>query len=193
MIPIFRLGNETSNSAAVESSFRKLKNITFKNVSLPTNIENFIEHHTASLKGSSLLRLNRYMPVSISTEDNFTTVIDDIDDSFDNVVVQSTKSGNNSDEVSCLLCVSGSLQTENRFLKCNTCGISVHAISSCSTHKQGQDNERICLKCFKTDTTMATHLSEENIAVEKWNKKSKKNNVILIRIFVLIQTYGISK
>jgi hypothetical protein len=180
------LGNETSNSAAVESSFRKLKNITFKNVSLPTNIENFIEHHTASLKGSSLLRLRK-------TEENFTTVIDDIDDSFDNVVVQSTKSGNNSDEVSCLLCVSGSLQTENRFLKCNTCGISVHAISSCSTHKQGQDNERICLKCFKTDTTMATHLSEENIAVEKWNKKSKKNNVILIRIFVLIQTYGISK
>ncbi|CAI6376956.1 unnamed protein product [Macrosiphum euphorbiae] len=60
MIPIFRFGEEVASSAAVESSFKKLKTLTFKNISLPTNLEIFLENHINSLKGTSLIRTNTY-------------------------------------------------------------------------------------------------------------------------------------
>lgn len=56
MIPVFSYGSETASSAAVESSFNKIKNTTFKHISLPTDLEIFLEHHITSLRGSSLLR-----------------------------------------------------------------------------------------------------------------------------------------
>lgn len=56
MIPIFNYGEDISSSAAVESSFKKLKNITMKHVTLPTNIEIFLENHIQVLKGSSMIR-----------------------------------------------------------------------------------------------------------------------------------------
>ena len=56
---IFGYGDETASSAAVKSSFRKLKNVTFKNISLPTDIELFLEHHISSLRGMSLLKSSR--------------------------------------------------------------------------------------------------------------------------------------
>lgn len=56
MIPIFNYGEDISSSAAVESSFKKLKNITMKHINLPTNIEIFLETHIQALKGSSLIR-----------------------------------------------------------------------------------------------------------------------------------------
>lgn len=56
MVPIFGYGDETVSSAAVESSFKKLKNVTFKNISLPTDIELFLENHISSLRGMSLLK-----------------------------------------------------------------------------------------------------------------------------------------
>lgn len=55
MIPIFGYGDEISSSAAVDSSFRKLKTITFKHISLPTELEYFLETHITSLKGASLI------------------------------------------------------------------------------------------------------------------------------------------
>jgi len=55
-IPIFGYGEEVASSAVVESSFKKLKCVTFKNIPLPTNIETFIENHILSLKGASLIR-----------------------------------------------------------------------------------------------------------------------------------------
>lgn len=54
MVPILGFGDETKSSAAVESSFKKLKTLTFKDISLPTNIETFLERHIISL--TSLLR-----------------------------------------------------------------------------------------------------------------------------------------
>lgn len=45
MVPIFGYGEEVSSSAAVESSFKKLKTVTLKHVDLPTNIEKFLENH----------------------------------------------------------------------------------------------------------------------------------------------------
>lgn len=56
MVPIFGFGEETSSSAAVESSFQKLKNITLNNIDLSMNIDIFLEHHIKSLRGSSLLK-----------------------------------------------------------------------------------------------------------------------------------------
>jgi len=56
MIPIFKYGNVTASSAAVESSFKKIKVVTFKDIDLPTNIELFLERHIISLRGNSLLR-----------------------------------------------------------------------------------------------------------------------------------------
>jgi len=41
MVPFFGYGERVSSSAAVESSFHKLKNVTLKHVSLPTDIDFF--------------------------------------------------------------------------------------------------------------------------------------------------------
>jgi len=59
MIPIFDYGDDVSSSAAVESSFKKLKTVTFKHLPLPTDIETFLENHIKSLKGASLLRISK--------------------------------------------------------------------------------------------------------------------------------------
>ncbi|CAI6373556.1 unnamed protein product [Macrosiphum euphorbiae] len=65
MVPIFGYGEEVSSSAAVESSFKKLKTVTLKHVDLPTNLERFLENHIMSLKSSSMLRAAKYhTPVS---------------------------------------------------------------------------------------------------------------------------------
>jgi len=61
MIPIFGFGEEVASSAAVESSFKKLKTLTFKNISLPTDLEIFLEMHINSLKGTSLIRTSTYL------------------------------------------------------------------------------------------------------------------------------------
>jgi len=56
MIPIFKYGKLTVSSAGVESSFIKLKVVTFKDIDLPTNIDLFLERHIISIRGNSLLR-----------------------------------------------------------------------------------------------------------------------------------------
>ncbi|KAF0741946.1 CCHC-type domain-containing protein, partial [Aphis craccivora] len=56
MIPIFGYGEEVASSATVESSFKKLKQLTFKSIELPTNLEIFLENHVLSLKGASIIR-----------------------------------------------------------------------------------------------------------------------------------------
>lgn len=58
MIPIFGYGKEVASSATVESSFKKLKNLTFQNIELPTNLEVFLENHISSLRGASIIRGN---------------------------------------------------------------------------------------------------------------------------------------
>lgn len=50
MVPIYGYGDETSSLAAVESSFKKLKTITFKQDNLPILIEDFLPRHISSLK-----------------------------------------------------------------------------------------------------------------------------------------------
>lgn len=52
MIPIFNYGELICSSAAVVSSFKKLKTVTMKNVVLPTSIEIFLENHIMFLKAA---------------------------------------------------------------------------------------------------------------------------------------------
>lgn len=59
MLPIFKYGEEICSSAAIESSFKKLKNITMQHLSLPTNLETFLENHILFSKGASLIKASR--------------------------------------------------------------------------------------------------------------------------------------
>lgn len=79
MIPIFGYGDEVASSAAVESSFKKLKCVTFKNNPLPTGIETFIENHILSLKGASLIRaaINHSKVQTISPERSIQNICED--------------------------------------------------------------------------------------------------------------------
>lgn len=45
----FKYGNLTASSTGVESSFKKLKVVTFKDINLPTNTDLFLERHVISL------------------------------------------------------------------------------------------------------------------------------------------------
>jgi len=67
MIPIFGFGEEVASLAAVESSFKKLKTLTFKNISLPTDLEIFLENHINSLTGTSLIRTSTYLNANPSS------------------------------------------------------------------------------------------------------------------------------
>jgi len=71
MISIFKYGKLTASSAGAESSFKKLKVVSFKDMNLPINIDLFLERHIVSLRGNSLLRFSNYT----HTGDNFKEVI----------------------------------------------------------------------------------------------------------------------
>lgn len=71
MLPIFKYGEEVCSSAAIESSFKKLKNITMQHVDLPTNLETFVENHILSSKGASLIKVpktNSANDIEVMTE-----------------------------------------------------------------------------------------------------------------------------
>lgn len=84
MIPIFRYGEDVSSSAAVESSFKKLKHITFKHILLPTEAEIFLENHIQSLKGSSLIRSAKN---GISTLSPIYEASSDVDKIIENSII----------------------------------------------------------------------------------------------------------
>lgn len=103
---------------------------------------------------------------------------DNMDEPIDTYLVVSSNSThqNNSKNYSscCPLCNSGDFPSKNGSHKCNKCHVPVHALLSCSTHKQGNEDIRYCLKCSKNDEVInAAYLSEENKSVESWNRKPK--------------------
>lgn len=69
MIPIFGYGKHTKLSAAFESIFNKIKNVVFKDIDLPTNLETFIEQRIKSLKGSALIKNNRFLALNETVND----------------------------------------------------------------------------------------------------------------------------
>lgn len=60
---------------------KKLKNVTFKNIVLSTNIELFLEHHITSLRGMSLLKSNH----SLSSKDTIVHNNNEIHSNKDNL------------------------------------------------------------------------------------------------------------
>ncbi|KAL4141463.1 hypothetical protein QTP88_004100 [Uroleucon formosanum] len=118
MIPIFGFGDVIASSTAVESSFNKLKNITFKHTSLPTDIENFLDTHLLSLRGSSLLKSTEVLKTDIRNEAETKS------HAMQNKI-------NNLNMTKCSLCNSGSVPSENGAHKCLICKIPVHALSDC--------------------------------------------------------------
>lgn len=125
MVPVFGYGERVCSSAAVKSSFHKLKNVTLKYVSLPTDMECFLENHIRSLRGALLLH---------STQESETNVVNQIvkpiDDSVqtinnvreleikDNNIEEQTTS-NNLRNLRCPLCKPGSLLSYDGAHKCN--------------------------------------------------------------------------
>jgi len=139
MVPFFGYGETTTSSAAVESSFKKLKNVTFKHMTLPVDIEEFLEHHISSLQGASLIRSTIYnnqslavSPISDIIENN---QIEDLE-SEEAITVTSKNLSLLID--SCPLCEVGNLPVENGAHKCVICDTPVHALPSCPTHELGK-------------------------------------------------------
>lgn len=164
MVPIFGYGESVSSSAAVESNFQKLKNVTFKHISLPTDAETFIENHILSLRGTALIR---------STDANTSTdtlisniVMSDDSDSKKNNITKTIA-------LTCPLCKTGSFPTEKGAHKCIFCKSPVHALSSCSYQQPDEEDKRICFNCFKDK-------NNENSVIEKWNKRPLKSNSYLM-------------
>lgn len=82
MVPIFGYVEEFSTSAAVESSFKKLKTVTMKHINLSTTLEIFIENHITSLRGSSLIRSAHNVISSISHVHNIlSSIVSDVSES----------------------------------------------------------------------------------------------------------------
>jgi hypothetical protein len=77
MVPFFEYGESVSSSAAIESSFNKLNNVTLKHIFLPTGIEVFLKNHIRSLKGALLLH---YTQQSDSNKEN--QITEQADDLF---------------------------------------------------------------------------------------------------------------
>lgn len=72
----------------------------------------------------------------------------------------------------CPLCSAGNFPTIKGAHKCIKCGIPVHALSSCSGQKSNdEDDMRICKSCL---VIKKSNLSEETIACEDWNRKSRR-------------------
>lgn len=151
MIPIFGYGSETASSAAIESSFNKTKNITFKNISLPTDIETFLEHHISSLRGASLLRTSQQIfttnPLAQSNHEititspiikNISIGINNVND--DTLLIR---------ETDCPLCKTGNLPSQQGLHKCTICKVPVHALSSCSTHISGEEEKKSMFFMFR--------------------------------------------
>lgn len=173
MVPFFGYGETTMSSAAVESSFKKLKNITFKHMTLPVDIEEFLEHHIKSLQGASLFRSTSYnsqsraeSPSEEIQENNQSEAIE----SEDAIIVTPQNISTLIDN--CPLCETGDFPVENGSHKCVICDIPVHAISSCSSHELGKEDRRICKQCSTKSAN--TNLRDEDVVTESWNRKSKR-------------------
>lgn len=190
MVSVFGYGPETASSAAVESSFKKLKTITFKSATLPVSIEEFLEQHISSLRGVSLIHSSQ--TGFGKTSENYEDVIIDTDNELQKEsnfqVNQTNYSAEENDflripdKLDCPLCSNGSLPSQNGAHKCVVCGIPVHALSTCSRNRSGDDNVRVCFSCWilEEDFTIGgqinENMNEERKAVESWNRKSHRKD-----------------
>jgi len=155
MVSVFGYGSETAISAAIESSFKKLKNLKFKFITLPVSIEEFLEQHISSLRGVLLTTKTGFGQTSETDE---YTIIDPQNElkkkkSTYQVDMVISSGGEKDyiripDKLDCSLCSIGSLPSESGAHKCVVCGIPIHALSTCSRSGSGEDNVRVCFSCW---------------------------------------------
>lgn len=193
MVPVFGYGPETASSAAVECSFKKLKTITFKSETLPVSIEEFLEQHINLLRGVSLIHSTK-TGFGKSSENNEDVIVDTQNELKEKSIFQEKKTINLAkendflripDKFDCPLCSNGSLPSESGAHKCVVCGIPVHALSTCSRNRSGEDNVRFCFSCWifeedlyveKIGCQVNENINEERKAVESWNRKTQRKN-----------------
>jgi len=176
MVPVFGYGEAISSSAAIESSFRKLKTITFNHISLPTNIEEFLETHISSNRGASLIRSTNSIKSVTSSPKNQNTgkvIMESLRENYDDVCGIDEDDFLMVPKISCPLCNAGSLPLKSGGHKCCVCGVPVHALSSCSKKISGSDDVRVCFVCSLED-----NISEENKACESWDRTNQKKRQI---------------
>lgn len=119
MVPIFGFGDEVASSAAVESSFKKLKTLTFKNITLPTSVEIFLENHIDSLKGTSLIRGSTYLNRNPSPSEQ--SDLSNTQSDFDNVSLDLSNLSEhenqniNEDNITSILSYSPEHQNQNTY------------------------------------------------------------------------------
>lgn len=183
MVPIYGYDDETASFAAVESSFKKLKTITFQQDNLPITIEDFLQRHIHSLRGASIIHSTKNSLASNSNKEINTqsNVNSQADDKIHNETHQNSEVVEHTymlsependfliipDQSNCPMCSEG-IDTGTQ--KCFYCGKPVHAISSCSTYVPGNKDMRVCNIC----SFVETNVNEENNACETWSRKNKK-------------------
>lgn len=172
MIPIFGYGKDTASSAAVESSFQKLKNITFKNISLPTDIETFIEYHTASLKSASLLRSTPYLSVS---NNNVECENSDLDNNLmDECIVHRSQNEETTNHSDCPLTKSKNLSLE---IEAQSYNISEEVIlaathSPCSNRLDRQNDISVNSGCLDNNSIIINNISDDALSLKSNDKYS---------------------
>lgn len=111
--------------------FQKIKNITFKDIELPTSLETFIERRVSSLKGSALLKNIEPLKIETNSEKTVPTV---------------SKR---------LFCSSGNLQTNNSLLEC------YEPINNISFREVDEDTIQVCNNRYPTPTNkIQCHVKE---------------------------------
>ncbi|CAI6350458.1 unnamed protein product [Macrosiphum euphorbiae] len=167
MISIFGYGDDISTSAAVESSFKKLKRVTFKHISIPTDLEHFLENHIKSLKGAALLR-SSCNNIAISSLPESCEAIDD-SHSFTSSTIISNNINENDNDVY--------IENRTKSPPYNALYVLQRPIindnNNVELHLESDDNLQIqSLQFIKIPPVNFT--TEESRAVESWNRKSKK-------------------
>lgn len=162
MISIFGYGDDISTSAAVESSFKKLKTVTLKHTPIPMDLEKFLENHIKSLKGAALLR---------SSSDNIAIYslpepCETIEDSHSST---STKVISNNLNLNTNIYIANRTKSPS----CDALYVVERPIINANNYVESDDNlQTQSLQFIKIPPGNCT--IEESRAVESWNRKSKK-------------------
>lgn len=161
MIPLFGYGSETASSAAVESSFNKIKNTTFKHISLPTDLEIFLEHHIASLRGSSLLRSCQQPSSSLDRIDE--TVISNESYQIDDIHEADAFNYSGDDNI----------QHMDQLNHTDDYTQHMDRINHEDGMNQTDDLDLMCSFNVHNNTERSNILTEEDMSVESWRRRPK--------------------
>jgi len=114
-----------------------------------------LERHISSLRGVSLIHSSQtgFGKTSKNYEDVIVYTDNELQKESSFQVNQTNYSAEENDflripdKLDCPLCSNGSLPYQNGAHKCVVCGIPVHALSTCSRNRSGDDNVRVCFLC----------------------------------------------